>query len=55
MCSEWQAYKDADWRRLHSLMRDYYCFDGRNMLNVQQMSALGYLYQGVGIGQTQRG
>ncbi|WP_159881202.1 UDP-glucose dehydrogenase family protein [Paenibacillus puerhi] len=55
LCSEWPTYKEADWARLHSLMRDHYCFDGRNMLDGNRMAALGFHYYGVGIVQSREG
>lgn len=48
LCSEWQAYIQADWAQLRTHMNDYYVFDGRNMLNAKEMTALGYSYYGIG-------
>jgi UDPglucose 6-dehydrogenase len=48
LCSEWQAYMQADWAQLRTNLNDYYIFDGRNMLNGKEMTALGYSYYGIG-------
>ncbi|NOU67888.1 nucleotide sugar dehydrogenase [Paenibacillus sp. LMG 31461] len=48
LCSEWKHYREADWLQLRALMKDYYIFDGRNTLNGQEMTKLGYAYYGIG-------
>ncbi|CAN7466666.1 UDP-glucose dehydrogenase family protein [Paenibacillus sp. LjRoot56] len=48
LCSEWKAYREADWQQLKSLMKDYYIFDGRNTLVGKEMTKLGYAYYGIG-------
>ena len=46
---EWDSFKQLDWRRIRSLMLRPLILDGRNLLNGDQMQALGFEYQGVGI------
>ncbi|KRE71409.1 UDP-glucose dehydrogenase family protein [Paenibacillus sp. Soil750] len=48
LCSEWKAYREADWQQLRALMKDYYIFDGRNTLVGKEMTKLGYAYYGIG-------
>lgn len=47
--TEWDAFKELDWRRIRSLMLRPLVLDGRNLLNGSEMIALGFEYQGVGI------
>ncbi|BBH21090.1 UDP-glucose 6-dehydrogenase [Paenibacillus baekrokdamisoli] len=48
LCSEWDLYKKADWAQLRALMNQHFVFDGRNVLDGKQLTALGYHYHGVG-------
>ncbi|MCR8632903.1 UDP-glucose dehydrogenase family protein [Paenibacillus radicis (ex Xue et al. 2023)] len=48
LCSEWEHYKKADWTRLKALMNQHFVFDGRNVLDGNQMTILGYHYYGIG-------
>lgn len=48
LCSEWEAYKKADWARLRPYMKQHFLFDGRNVLNGKQLAGLGYHYYGIG-------
>jgi UDPglucose 6-dehydrogenase len=46
--TEWDSFKELDWRRIKSLMQRPLILDGRNLLNGDEMRALGFEYQGVG-------
>jgi UDPglucose 6-dehydrogenase len=46
--TEWQEYKDLDWKRIHSEMARPLVIDGRNMLSPTQMAALGFEYHSFG-------
>lgn len=48
LVTEWQAFKALDWQRIERSMSRPLVLDGRNLLNGQQMTALGFEYQGVG-------
>ncbi len=46
--TEWPEFKNLDWERVkHSMLRPL-ILDGRNLLNGDEMAALGFEYQGVG-------
>src|SRR5271165_2037945 len=46
--TEWEVFKTLDWQRIkHSMLRPL-ILDGRNLLNGNEMAALGFEYQGVG-------
>ena len=46
--TEWPVFKTLDWQRIkHSMLRPL-ILDGRNLLNGDEMAALGFEYQGVG-------
>ena len=47
--TEWDTFKELDWRRIKSLMQRPLILDGRNLLNSDEMLAMGFEYQGVGI------
>ena len=47
--TEWDSFKELDWRRIKSLMQRPLILDGRNLLNSDEMLAMGFEYQGVGI------
>ena len=46
--TEWDSFKELDWRRIKSLMQRPLVLDGRNLLNGDEMRAMGFEYQGVG-------
>lgn len=48
LCSEWKDYIGADWAQLRTYLKDYYVFDGRNVLSGKEMTKLGYAYYGIG-------
>ena len=46
--TEWEAYKTLDWQRIRDSMLRPLILDGRNLLNGEEMVAMGFEYQGVG-------
>jgi UDPglucose 6-dehydrogenase len=46
--TEWPELKDIDWAAARSVMRRAVCFDGRNLLDPQELTASGFTYMGVG-------
>jgi UDPglucose 6-dehydrogenase len=50
LCTEWPVFKTIDWADMKRLMHQPNMFDGRNMLDAQEMNAMGYYYQGIGYG-----
>jgi len=47
--TEWENFKQLDWRRIKGLMQRPLVLDGRNLLNSDDMLAMGFEYLGVGI------
>lgn len=47
--TEWDSFKELDWRRMKSLMQRPLILDGRNLLNGDIMLAMGFEYQGIGM------
>ena len=46
--TEWPVYKTLDWQRIKDSMVRPLILDGRNLLNGEEMVAMGFEYQGVG-------
>lgn len=50
--TEWDEFKALDWQRIYDqMLKPAFIFDGRNILNKEQMQAIGFQYQGIGIGE----
>ncbi len=49
IATEWDEFKKLDWERIRDLMQRPLVLDGRNLLDPEQMQALGFEYQGIGI------
>ena len=49
LCTEWEEFKDLDWKKIKSLMLYPFILDGRNMLEKQKMKDLGFEYVGMGV------
>ncbi|MEH7331178.1 UDP-glucose/GDP-mannose dehydrogenase family protein [Neobacillus drentensis] len=47
ICTDWEEYKRINWGKLKPLMKQPYIFDGRNMLEKDQMENLGFYYIGI--------
>jgi UDPglucose 6-dehydrogenase len=48
IATEWEEFKHLDWERVKRVMSRPLILDGRNLLNADTMSALGFEYHGVG-------
>lgn len=46
--TEWQEFRDLDWKRVRQSMARALILDGRNLLSPDEMSALGFEYHSVG-------
>ena len=49
LCTEWEEFKDLNWKKIKSLMLYPFILDGRNMLEKQKMKDLGFEYVGMGV------
>ena len=49
IATEWPEFKSLDWARLSRLMQRPLVFDGRNLLDRNEMERLGFEYYGVGV------
>jgi UDPglucose 6-dehydrogenase len=50
LVTEWQEFKDLDWREVAGRMRGRLIVDGRNALDAGAIQAAGLSYEGVGRG-----
>jgi UDPglucose 6-dehydrogenase len=48
LVTEWPEFKELDWAKVKSLMKTPILVDARNCLDPEAMTALGFLYQGIG-------
>lgn len=47
--TEWDEFKTVDWQRMYDKMKKpAFIFDGRNILDKQQLEEIGFIYQGIG-------
>jgi len=49
LATEWEEFKDIDYKRLGDLMKEKNFIDGRNFISKEKMLALGFKYSGIGI------
>ncbi|MBI1294490.1 nucleotide sugar dehydrogenase [bacterium] len=52
ICTEWDEFKHLDMTRIHAGMAQPILVDGRNVYDPIQMGRIGFIYRGVGRGQT---
>lgn len=50
VCTEWRDLRSPDFKKVKSLMKSPYIFDGRNLYKPKKMAELGFTYDGVGFG-----
>ena len=50
--TEWDEFKNLDFKKIRKLMRQTVIFDGRNLYHGQQLEKLGFEYFGIGRGKT---
>jgi UDPglucose 6-dehydrogenase len=48
LLTEWKEYRDLDWKRIHVEMARPLVLDGRNMMPLAEMTALGFEYHSFG-------
>lgn len=48
IATEWPLFRSLDWKLIHQSMSRPLILDGRNLLDGQEMRALGFEYQGIG-------
>jgi UDPglucose 6-dehydrogenase len=48
LCTEWSEFHTLDWSRMKAQMVRPLILDGRNALDREQLTALGFEYIGVG-------
>ena len=47
--TEWDEFKEFDWRRIYeSMNQPAFIFDGRNILNREDLEKIGFVYRGIG-------
>lgn len=47
--TEWDEFTSYDWQRIYiSMQKPAFVFDGRNILDADQMKAIGFVYIGIG-------
>lgn len=47
--TEWDEFSTYDWQQIYdSMQKPAFVFDGRNILNAEQMQAIGFVYRGIG-------
>jgi UDPglucose 6-dehydrogenase len=48
ICTEWGVFRNPDFDRMASLMKDKVIFDGRNLFEVGEMTERGFYYSSIG-------
>lgn len=47
--TEWDEFRGYDWQKIYdSMQKPAFVFDGRNILNAEEMKAIGFVYLGIG-------
>lgn len=47
--TEWDEFKGYDWQKIYdNMQKPAFVFDGRNLLNGKELSAIGFIYQSIG-------
>lgn len=47
--TEWDEFTQYDWQRIYDgMQKPAFVFDGRNILNVEELQKIGFIYQGIG-------
>lgn len=47
--TEWDEFKDYDWKRIYdSMLKPAFVFDGRNLLDREKLTSIGFHYQAIG-------
>ncbi|KAF0142054.1 MAG: nucleotide sugar dehydrogenase [Stygiobacter sp.] len=48
MLTEWNEFRNPDFEKISSLLKNKIIFDGRNIFEVKKMEELGYVYHSIG-------
>jgi UDPglucose 6-dehydrogenase len=48
ICTEWGVFRNPDFDKMKSLMKDSVIFDGRNLFEVSEMNNKGFYYSSIG-------
>jgi UDPglucose 6-dehydrogenase len=48
ICTEWGVFRNPDFERIGSMLKDKVIFDGRNLFEVQEMNEKGFYYSSIG-------
>jgi len=48
ICTEWGIFRNPDFDKVKSLMKDAVIFDGRNLFEIDEMTQLGFYYNSIG-------
>lgn len=48
ICTEWGVFRNPDFDKMKSLMKDSVIFDGRNLFEVSEMNDKGFYYSSIG-------
>lgn len=48
ICTEWSIFRNPDFDRVGTLLKDKVIFDGRNLFEVEQMNQKGFYYESIG-------
>jgi len=48
ICTEWSAFRNPDFEKISSLLKNKVIFDGRNLYDLDKMQELGYYYKSIG-------
>lgn len=47
--TEWKEFKNYDWQKIYDhMLKPAFLFDGRNILNREEMEKIGFVYKGIG-------
>ena len=47
--TEWDEFTTYDWQKIYdSMHKPAFLFDGRNILNANELEAIGFIYKGIG-------
>jgi UDPglucose 6-dehydrogenase len=48
ICTEWGIFRNPDFEKMTSLLKDKVIFDGRNLFELEEMTQKGYFYASIG-------
>jgi len=48
ICTEWGIFRNPDFDKITSLLKDRVIFDGRNLFDLNEMNERGFYYSSIG-------